>query len=533
MRQTRLRGSVARTLVLAVLVVGAVVASAAPAVASGPIIIDNFTAGSGSWQTCGSSYFVYYQDPSIIGGARELALRDGGSCHFGSFPAQMSIDATHGTASWGGPNTYSPEQHFSYGTEIGTQANVSWSPNPNGGKGTPLHLSLSLSDEILIQMVAVNNPYLSIELRDGNGATYSATISLTVGTNLVPLSSFPGLTAAAASDIDGISFNGSNKNPTDVVSLFAIQRGDTDPPVAAPTQSPAANGAGWNNSDVTVNWNWSDSGSGIDASRCTTATTSSGEGSAIVLSSTCTDLAGNTGTATYTVKVDKTAPALAPTVSPNPLALNGPATVSANATDALSGIASAGCAPVDSSQYGSFTVACTATDNAGNSASASVSYDVTVQATKRSVLAGIQASLASASGHDQEALRQAARDLAASLAPSLWTDGNHAASKRVFEAEQEAADALGELQHEKHSSIAAATVQGWIDALVGADRALATFAITAAAGGDSEKLAEAGRELARGDSAAAAGRANSAIEHYADAWQQAQQATASHGGGDD
>jgi hypothetical protein len=84
---------------------------------------------------------------------------------------------------------------------------------------------------------------------------------------------------------------------------------DTTPPSASPVPSPAANGSGWNNSDVTVTWNWSDNvgGSGIDPAACTTSGVSSGEG-AITLNATCKDLDGNTGNTSYTVHVDKTAP---------------------------------------------------------------------------------------------------------------------------------------------------------------------------------------------------------------------------------
>ena len=55
---------------------------------------------------------------------------------------------------------------------------------------------------------------------------------------------------------------------------------DTSAPTASPTQLPAENGLGWNNTDVTVTWNWSDEagGSGIDNAACTTSSTSTGEG---------------------------------------------------------------------------------------------------------------------------------------------------------------------------------------------------------------------------------------------------------------
>ncbi len=153
---------------------------------------------------------------------------------------------------------------------------------------------------------------------------------------------------------------------------------DSTPPAANPTQLPAVNGSGWNNTDVTVSWNWADEsgGSGIDSSRCTTSSLSSGEGDAVTVNASCSDLAGNVGNGSYTVKVDKTAPTLAPTVSPNPVAFNGSAMASPNATDTLSGVASQSCAPVITSVAGVHSVLCTATDNAGNTALASASYTV-------------------------------------------------------------------------------------------------------------------------------------------------------------
>src|SRR5262249_31856055 len=48
-------------------------------------------------------------------------------------------------------------------------------------------------------------------------------------------------------------------NPGNQYELhFTVSEIDSTPPTASPTQSPAANAAGWNNSDVTVTWNWAD-----------------------------------------------------------------------------------------------------------------------------------------------------------------------------------------------------------------------------------------------------------------------------------
>ena len=92
---------------------------------------------------------------------------------------------------------------------------------------------------------------------------------------------------------------------------------DCSPPTANPSQSPAANANGWTDSDVTVFWNWSDNtgGSGLDLTHCTTNSKSSGEG-VQTLTATCQDKAGNVGSASYTVKVDKTAPVANPVQSP-------------------------------------------------------------------------------------------------------------------------------------------------------------------------------------------------------------------------
>jgi hypothetical protein len=108
----------------------------------------------------------------------------------------------------------------------------------------------------------------------------------------------------------------------------------TKPVISNEGATPAANGAGWNNTDVTNKFKASDPLSGLD-SACTTAfntpvtggrtqtKTTSGEGTAIkVKSDDCTDLAGNKadGIDSAAFKIDKTAPTVTdegPTSGPN------------------------------------------------------------------------------------------------------------------------------------------------------------------------------------------------------------------------
>ena len=165
----------------------------------------------------------------------------------------------------------------------------------------------------------------------------------------------------------------------DSFSVFALAL-DVAAPTAGPTQSPAANPAGWNNTNVSVDWHWTDNAgpSAIDVSNCTTSSTSSGEGSQLALAATCQDRAGNVAAAaSYVVAVDKTKPTLSPSVSPSSIFLNGTAMVASGAADALSGLYMDGCSALDTTTPGTKTVTCTATDNAGNSNSASATYVVT------------------------------------------------------------------------------------------------------------------------------------------------------------
>jgi alpha-tubulin suppressor-like RCC1 family protein len=119
---------------------------------------------------------------------------------------------------------------------------------------------------------------------------------------------------------------------------------DSTPPSASPVQSPLANAAGWNNTDVTVTWNWIDDvgGSGLDNGYCPSSSTSSGEGNPLTLSATCRDVAGLEGIGTYAVKVDKTPPTVSaePDTSPNPAGwYNTDVQVTFTCADTLSGIA--------------------------------------------------------------------------------------------------------------------------------------------------------------------------------------------------
>lgn len=152
---------------------------------------------------------------------------------------------------------------------------------------------------------------------------------------------------------------------------------DTAPPLVNCTVPP---GAGWYNTDVKVPCTASDSGSGLASGSDASFTLSTaGEGAALSTGNrNVCDAAGNCAQAGPfgPYQVDKTAPTLSPSVTPNPVVLQGTAVAVIGASDSLSGVASASCGTVDTSSVGVHTLTCTATDRAGNSNTATVSYVV-------------------------------------------------------------------------------------------------------------------------------------------------------------
>ncbi len=195
---------------------------------------------------------------------------------------------------------------------------------------------------------------------DALSGAVSPTISQTISSEGAALSS----TGTCADNADNTASNTQNGINIDKTA-----------PVISFVSRTAANANGWNNSNVTVNWSCNDALSGAVSS--TVSQTVSSESAALSSIGTCADNADNTASNTQNgIKIDKTAPTLAPIVSPNPVYLNGTATAAANASDALSGIASQSCAATDTATVGSKTAACTATDNAGNIANANANYQV-------------------------------------------------------------------------------------------------------------------------------------------------------------
>ncbi len=158
--------------------------------------------------------------------------------------------------------------------------------------------------------------------------------------------------------------NAGNTESTQTIHV----RIDKTPPTIGHTQAPAANGNGWNNTNVTVTFTCADALSGIAS--CTTPKTVTTEGQNQPATGTATDNAGNTATDPATVSIDKTKPTIGAARDRAPNAdgwYKGDVTVTYTCADALSGVATCTTAQVigeGANQSANGTV----TDAAGNSA---------------------------------------------------------------------------------------------------------------------------------------------------------------------
>ena len=116
----------------------------------------------------------------------------------------------------------------------------------------------------------------------------------------------------------------------------------TAPAVQFGLPNPAANAAGWNNSDVQISFTTSDSLSGVVSTSVPSPLVLTAEGMSVKGTVVVTDAAGNTATvASPGVKIDKTKPVASATASPLPSPTgwnNTDVTVTFTGTDSLSGI---------------------------------------------------------------------------------------------------------------------------------------------------------------------------------------------------
>ena len=198
----------------------------------------------------------------------------------------------------------------------------------------------------------------------GSGQSiYSITTStLTAGTHVI--------TVKMGASSSTLTANLSNVSPATTVTIDT-----TVPTLTWGTPTPAANAAGWNNTDVSVPYTAADVSSGVDTSLPASPLVLSTEGNAVTGTVTVTDLAGNSAIFTAgPFKIDKTAPTLTwgtPTPAANAAGWNNTdVSVPYTTADVWSGVTSSLPASplVLSAEGNAVTGTVTVTDAAGNSA---------------------------------------------------------------------------------------------------------------------------------------------------------------------
>ena len=154
-------------------------------------------------------------------------------------------------------------------------------------------------------------------------------------------------------------------------TLLSVVVDLTNPSIVEASRLPAGNGDGWNNSAVTVTWNCSDDLSGVVGT--IDSETVSGEGAGQSASGSCSDIAGNSASASHDeINIDLTAPNASASATSN----GSPYTagtwtkydvlVTYGCTDGLSGVGGIdGSETIGEGEDQSATGTCT--DKAGNS----------------------------------------------------------------------------------------------------------------------------------------------------------------------
>jgi hypothetical protein len=150
---------------------------------------------------------------------------------------------------------------------------------------------------------------------------------------------------------------------------------DNIAPTVDHTLSPKPNADDWNTSNVTVTFTAKDDDKGSGVANLTAPVTVSTETAGQVVTGTAKDTAGNVGTDSVTVRLDKTAPTITGAITSGTKTVSGwysgSVTVTFTCSDVLSGVAT--CPdPVILSANGANTATRTATDKAGNTGTATV-----------------------------------------------------------------------------------------------------------------------------------------------------------------
>ena len=226
---------------------------------------------------------------------------------------------------------------------------------------------------------------LTLDATDNSGGSGVKDVTYQVGSTSKVV--VPGASKTLLFDSEGIyplTFFATDKaGNVEAAQSFAVQI-DKTPPTIASSEAPQANGAGWNNSDVTVTFSCTDALSGV--ALCQSPATVTTDGTNQAVTGAAVDRGGNSSTVSRSVNLDETPPVLTMPVLASSYVYNATLTLTFGSTDALSGIALSQATfnglPVATgatftlNQPGLNTFTLTATDVAGNTSTRTTAFPV-------------------------------------------------------------------------------------------------------------------------------------------------------------
>jgi hypothetical protein len=229
--------------------------------------------------------------------------------------------------------------------------------------------------------VVTDNDTQCVRLTGAHTAEQKAAKGTTQWSFPLTAGSTGGVKSVTAVAFKGVNGNGvctgdAGESGNSTVS-YTVETDNTAPVVTAAV-TPAANAAGWHKGNVDIKWSATDFGSGVAAGFPTPGTdsvTAETPVAGVTKTSTAKDVAGNTGTGSVTIRLDKTAPAVTATADRPANGAGwyaGDVTAAFSATDTLSGVASTSAPKVLGEGAGQSATG-TARDNAGNDGTATLS----------------------------------------------------------------------------------------------------------------------------------------------------------------
>lgn len=244
--------------------------------------------------------------------------------------------------------------------------------------------------------------------------TSSVSVSWNVSGNGTPVTGSTGCEdTTISSNTDGLTLTCTATSAGGTTSQSVTIRRDATAPVVTPAVSGLAGDNGWYRGDVTISWSAADPTSGLSTPACATATLAADSPGA-TYSCSATNGAGLTTTATQTVKRDATNPVVSYSGNAGTYSADQAIAIDCAASDATSGLAASSCENIGGAAYtfgpGATTRSASATDRAGNSTTATVTFTVVVTT---------------------DALCRLAKEFAGNLATSLCAKLDAAAAARA------------------------------------------------------------------------------------------------------